>query len=120
MSILKHTFKRLYSIAFITIYLVLLLINFTHSHRFNVLSNTIEVVDDNNESDNTDILLFAFDDHCLIHQFSSSVISSQFFNLKILQVVKIRTTIVVNSDFYLNSTFLINSPLRAPPINLFV
>ncbi|MCP5063068.1 MAG: hypothetical protein GY936_11485 [Ignavibacteriae bacterium] len=119
MSISKIKIKKYYSLLFIGIYSVFLLINFTHSHRFNIPSNNIEVVDDN-ESNETDNLLFVSGDRCLIHQFSSSVISSQFCKLKILQVVIIRTTIVIKADFYPKTTFHINSPHRAPPIDLLV
>jgi len=117
MLLTKQKFKRFYSIVFITIYSVFLLISFTHAHHFIVHSKNLKVVDNSKESNKTDD--FGFGSKCLIHQFNSSVISYHFSNSKVIEIVKIELAIINKLEFLPRIIFYLNSPLRAPPKDMF-
>ena len=119
MSIIKQKNKRFYSIIFITIYSVFLLISFTHSHHFIVPGKNIEVINNSKESNKTNDFIFGFGNKCLIHQFNSSVISYHFSNSRISEIVKNELAIINKLEFLPRTIFYLNSPLRAPPIDMF-
>ncbi|MEE9431576.1 MAG: hypothetical protein V3V16_11075 [Melioribacteraceae bacterium] len=117
MHILNNKYKEFYSALFVAVYVIFLIINFTHSHHFNI-SNSLIVISNNNVNEVDSLLLDG--SSCLIHQFSSSVLFLEYSNATSLNIINIENSSIYKSNFFFNSIIFVNSPLRAPPVDFSV